>query len=485
MAMQAPKGTEDLIGGKSVAWEQMQETARDVFGRYGYEFMSTPLFESTEVFVRGIGEATDVVGKEMFHVLSNDSFAKVSAGERLDAGHDFSLRPEGTAGVVLILRDLELTCSTGAPLSVNKDCEVQIVIDGSVSLNDCENPEDEAAQDAETADKFDGAAIRIKAGSAVYLTGSGTLNVNGNAKNGVKTGDESSLIIDGENLTVNVTAANDGINANWDLTILRGTVNVSAADDALHADRILTVGSEGGGTNPSVTVLSSTEGLEGTVVNIHSGNVTVTAADDAINAANSDGKFVGQIAYAVNVTGGSVTTVSRRDGLDSNGNVNLVGGTVTIQSSAANGGDAGIDYDGQMYVSADAVLNNANGVAGPDGGRGGRMDGQMGMPGQMWGTERNGGQRMPSDSDGRNGWGRRGFPDFGGQNGGQMTPPDPNGETGGQMTPPDFGGQNGGQMTPPDSNGENGHRKAPRDTNRKDGTDAPSDTDAVTQATKK
>ncbi len=113
MAMQAPKGTEDLIGGKSVAWEQMQETARDVFGRYGYEFMSTPLFESTEVFVRGIGEATDVVGKEMFHVLSNDSFAKVSAGERLDAGHDFSLRPEGTAGVVRAAMEHNLATPDG------------------------------------------------------------------------------------------------------------------------------------------------------------------------------------------------------------------------------------------------------------------------------------------------------------------------------------------------------------------------------------
>ena len=440
-----PNGDRTRFGQNAV----MSDTASEIV--YG-----TATNSAAELTADTENAVSILITDENSHVTVSESGTYLISGSAADGSITVK---KGTAGVVLILRDLELTCSTGAPLSVNKDCEVQIVIDGSVSLNDCENPEDEAAQDAETADKFDGAAIRIKAGSAVYLTGSGTLNVNGNAKNGVKTGDESSLIIDGENLTVNVTAANDGINANWDLTILRGTVNVSAADDALHADRILTVGSEGGGTNPSVTVLSSTEGLEGTVVNIHSGNVTVTAADDAINAANSDGKFVGQIAYAVNVTGGSVTTVSRRDGLDSNGNVNLVGGTVTIQSSAANGGDAGIDYDGQMYVSADAVLNNANGVAGPDGGRGGRMDGQMGMPGQMWGTERNGGQRMPSDSDGRNGWGRRGFPDF--------------------------GGQNGGQMTPPDSNGENGHRKAPRDTNRKDGTDAPSDTDAVTQATKK
>ena len=101
---------------------------------------------------------------------------------------------------------------------------------------------------------------------------------------------------------------------------------------------------------------------------MHSGSVTVNATDDAINAANSDGTYENELAYAINVTGGTVVTNSRADGLDSNGNVNLVGGTVTIQSSARNGGDAGVDYDGQLYVSADATLNNANGIAGPDGG---------------------------------------------------------------------------------------------------------------------
>ena len=286
---------------------------------------------------------------------------------------------KGTTGVVLVLKDLDLTSTTGAAVSVNKDSEVQIVVSGSVTLTDAEDPADENSQDAETAAAFDGAALKIKSGSVVYLTGDGTLNVNGDAKNGIKVGDtESSLVIDGENLTVNITAANDGINAGYDLTIAGGTVNVSANDDAIHADRILTVGSQDGSTAPSVTVSSSTEGLEGTVVNIFSGSVTVNSTDDAINAANTDGTYNGEMAYSINVTGGDVTINSRSDGLDSNGNVNLTGGTVTIQNSARNGGDAGIDYDGQMYVSDDATLNNQNGIAGPD-----QMNGMGGMNGSF------------------------------------------------------------------------------------------------------
>ena len=280
---------------------------------------------------------------------------------------------KGTAGVVLILEDLDLTSASGAPVSVNKESEVQIVVSGNVTLTDAENPDDKNSADAEIADAYDGAAIKIKAGASVYLTGSGTLTVNGIAGNGIKTGDSAVLIIDGEDLSVDITAANDGINAGYDLTIAGGTVNISASDDALHADRILTIGTENSSCGPTVTVRNSAEGLEGTVVNIHSGSVTVNAADDAINAANSEGAYENELVCSINVTGGTVTINSRADGLDSNGNVNLTGGTVTILSSANNGGDAGVDYDGQFYLSADATLNNVNGIAGPDMARGQQM----------------------------------------------------------------------------------------------------------------
>ena len=377
---------------------------------------------------------------------------------------------KGTTGVVLVLEDLDLTSTTGAAVSVNKDSEVQIVVSGSVTLTDAENPADETDQDAEVADAYDGAALKIKAGSSVYLTGDGTLTVNGSAKNGIKAGDDASLVIDGEDLTVDITAANDGINVNYDLTIASGTVTISAADDALHADRILTVGSEDESTSPTVTVTNSNEGLEGTVVNIYSGNVSVKSTDDAINAANSDDLYADELAYSINITGGTITVSSQFDGLDSNGNVNLTGGTVTVQSSARGGGDAGIDYDGSLYISSDATLNNNNGIAGPDQ-MPGQMNGQMGRPGQMgqMGQNNTNGQQVtPPDFNNQN--------SQNGTNGPQMNYPDmdtttsatPNGENhqaapnGQQLTTPDFNGQNGqaapdGQrMSSPEFNSQNG-----------------------------
>jgi|GEM_PF-2766734 len=292
---------------------------------------------------------------------------------------------KGTTGVVLVLKDLDLTSTTGAPVSLNKNTEVKLVVEGTVKLTDAEDPADEDSTDEEVADAFDGAALKVKDGANVYLTGTGTLTLDASScKNGVKVGDDetTSFVMEGS-LTVYITAANDGLNSGYDLTLLSGTMVITAGDDAVHADHILTVGYSDG-TGPSITVKSSNEGLEGTVVNLFGGSATVNSTDDAVNAANSDGTYVGVLDYSVNVTGGTWTLVSSADGMDSNGNVNLLGGTVTIRS-ASTGGDAGIDYDGQLYVSSEATLNNYSGVSGADmmpGQNGGMFPGMFGRTGQ-------------------------------------------------------------------------------------------------------
>lgn len=300
---------------------------------------------------------------------------------------------KGTTGVVLVLDDLDLTSTTGATVSINKEAEVKVIISGSVVLTDNENPDDEYSTDADVADAYDGAALKAKANSQVYVTGDGTLTINGNAKNGIKAGDDSSLIFD--DVTVNITATNDGINGNYDVTLLSGTFNISAGDDAIHVDHILTVGSEDG-TGPTVNVTKSGEGMEGTVVNVLGGDISIVSSDDAINAANGDGVYEGELDYSFNMLGGKVVINSNGDGIDSNGDVNLIGGSAQI-NSAAGGGEAGIDYDGQYYISDQFNLNNRSGVSGAD-----MMPGQMGgmngqMPGQINGQQsfnQNGNQNM-------------------------------------------------------------------------------------------
>jgi histidyl-tRNA synthetase len=99
MAVRAPRGTNDLLFEQAHALKHIEDTAARVFGGYGYTLIETPAFEQLEVFVRGIGEATDVVGKEMFFVHSQAAVDKIAAGEGLKSDEQLALRPEGTAGV--------------------------------------------------------------------------------------------------------------------------------------------------------------------------------------------------------------------------------------------------------------------------------------------------------------------------------------------------------------------------------------------------
>ncbi len=98
MALQNPSGVNDLLPAAAYAQQQLIRTAFRVFGCYGYRYMATPTFEKTEVFTRGIGEATDVVGKEMYYVYPMSAVAALDEGDT-SALESLALRPENTAGV--------------------------------------------------------------------------------------------------------------------------------------------------------------------------------------------------------------------------------------------------------------------------------------------------------------------------------------------------------------------------------------------------
>ena len=117
-SIQRPKGTQDILPDEMRFWLHFKQTARDIFGRYGYQFLETPIFERTDLFVRGIGTSTDVVSKEMYEALSGDNLAKLIAGAHVKASSRFSLRPEGTAGVVRAVAENQLLTPGGLPVKL-------------------------------------------------------------------------------------------------------------------------------------------------------------------------------------------------------------------------------------------------------------------------------------------------------------------------------------------------------------------------------
>src|SRR4030095_6633381 len=87
-ALQAGRGMKDVLPAEASLWERFEDAARTVFAKYGYRNMRVPIVEPTALFVRGIGEHTDVVEHEMY-----------TFDDKLN-GESLTLRPEATAGIV-------------------------------------------------------------------------------------------------------------------------------------------------------------------------------------------------------------------------------------------------------------------------------------------------------------------------------------------------------------------------------------------------
>ena len=303
---------------------------------------------------------------------------------------------KGVTGVTLVLSGLTLTADGTAAIACNKSSGVTIVAqDGTTNiLSDTETNNDDSYPDNADAEN---AVIKCKDGSQVTLCGSGSLTVNANGKNGIKSGattdeeGEAWLVI--RDLTLTISApVNDAINAEASLTILSGDLTIDAGDDAVHSDYYLTVGAAGT-DGPTITVNSCNEGLEAADLSIASGHITIHAGDDCLNAANSD---LTGYAFTLSISGGTlVMDTTSGDGIDSNGTLSISGGTVVVWANStadnqpldadgtlsitggtvlAAGGSAGMG----MTLSGDSqpyVMFGSTGMGGMGGGRPGNMDG--------------------------------------------------------------------------------------------------------------
>ncbi|MGG3999554.1 histidine--tRNA ligase [Anoxybacillus kestanbolensis] len=87
MSFQIPRGTQDILPEQAAKWQYIEQIARELCRRYNYQEIRTPIFEHTELFLRGVGDTTDIVQKEMYTFEDR-------------GGRSLTLRPEGTAAVV-------------------------------------------------------------------------------------------------------------------------------------------------------------------------------------------------------------------------------------------------------------------------------------------------------------------------------------------------------------------------------------------------
>ncbi|BCW64455.1 carbohydrate-binding domain-containing protein [Arthrobacter sp. StoSoilB22] len=287
--------------------------------------------------------------------------------------------------VRIILDGVELGNSTGSPFVVQSADEAIVYLDeGSTNtLTDATTYADQG-EDSPNAALYSMADLTI--------AGTGALTVNGKSNDGIVSKDglvmaAGKVTVDavddgirGKDYTVlldgayQVTAGGDGVKADNDtdegrgwLLVSGGSLTVNAGDDGVKAFNTLTVS---GGT---VTVAESEEGLEAQHIVVSGGDVTVTANDDGVNASGGSststdagtaggggpmgggmggGETVGD--YTVDVSGGNLTINSEGDGLDSNGNASISGGTVVV-NGPTNDGNGALDVNGELTVTGGTV----------------------------------------------------------------------------------------------------------------------------------
>lgn len=103
--IQIPRGTQDILPGESYKWQIIEDKLREIASNYNYHEIRTPIFESTELFVRGVGGSTDIVNKEMYTFEDK-------------GGRSMTLRPEGTAPVVRSYIENKMQHDVNQPIKV-------------------------------------------------------------------------------------------------------------------------------------------------------------------------------------------------------------------------------------------------------------------------------------------------------------------------------------------------------------------------------
>lgn len=251
---------------------------------------------------------------------------------------------KGVTGVTIVLNGLTLTNDDSAAITLNKTAEASLIAAAGTTntVADTEGSNDENA------------AVKVKSGASLSISGTGTLTVDGNAKNGIKGAADAVITV--AEVKLNINAADDGLSCDDELNITGGTLSITAGGDAVKASP-----DTNDTENPDTTSLGN--------VTISGGTLTLNATGDGIQADGdltiSGGTFHVKTngghttaltddsasckgfkaGGALTVTGGTLTVDSADDALHANTDVTISGGTLTLAT-----GDDGVHADNDLVI---------------------------------------------------------------------------------------------------------------------------------------
>ena len=153
--------------------------------------------------------------------------------------------------------------------------------------------------------------------------------------------------------TFNINSADDAIHSNADVCIENGNITLETGNKGIHSDNTTTI------NNGSVNITKSYEGIEATVIIVNGGSVEINASDDGFNASDGETNQSGMGTYSdsimLNINGGTVYVNASGDGLDSNGDINISGGTIIVDGPE-NGGNGALDSNGEIIITGGTVV---------------------------------------------------------------------------------------------------------------------------------
>lgn len=323
-------------------------------------YSTSGMINGSEIFTsRDLTQNADLTDAVYYTLTSGSNINITSAGVYVLTGEASNVSVTVDAGdddkVQLVLDGAGITNSS-APAIYVKNADKVFVTTASDSVNNL------SVTGSFSADGTTNTDAVIFSKDDLVINGLGTLNIK-SSNNGVTSKDD--LKITGG--TLNITSTADALEANDSIAIAGGDITINASSDGIQATTIAQI--DGG--NISV---SASEGIEGTFVQINGGTINISASDDGINASSKSTS----VSVAVEINSGDITVNMGQgdtDGIDSNGNIIINGGTIRVNAQSP------FDYDGTaqknggtIYVNGtqtDAITNQMMG------GMGGMQQGGM------------------------------------------------------------------------------------------------------------
>ncbi|MCB9151446.1 MAG: carbohydrate-binding domain-containing protein [Caldilineaceae bacterium] len=204
-----------------------------------------------------------------------------------------------------------------------------------------------AAEDAIQAETV----LTVSGGNLVLTTGGGSSYSAADSAKGLKAGVD--LVITGGDIVID--AADDAIHSNGTMSIDGATLQLASGDDGIHADASIQINS---GT---INISQSYEGIESAIIIINGGDIQLVASDDGINVAGGadssafngrpgQNQFADLSNYYLQINGGYIYVDASGDGLDANGSIEMNGGVVLVNGPTANN-NGPLDYDGGFSMT--------------------------------------------------------------------------------------------------------------------------------------